>query len=63
MGTNLGYIAVNKTVFIIHNEVFEVLRREHLPLPHVAQTRLLQHLPAALEGPLSFHQLLLLVEM
>lgn len=63
MVTNLGHIAVNKAVFIIHNEVFEILRRKHLPLPHVAQTRLLQQLPAALEGPLSCRQLQLLVEM
>lgn len=63
MLTNLGYIAVNKAVFIIHNEVFQILRRKHLPLPHVAQTRLLQQLPAALEGPLSCQRLQLLAGM
>ena len=47
-------------MFIIHDEVFEVLRRKHLTLPGVAQTRLLQQLPAALEGPLSRLQLQLL---
>lgn len=61
MGTNLGYVAVNEAVFVIHNEVFEILGREHPPLPRVAQTRLLQQLPAALEGPLSCQQLQLLV--
>ncbi len=63
MVTNLGNIAVNKAVFIIHNEMFEILRRKHLPLPHVAQTRLLQQLPALLEGPLSCQQLQLLEEV
>lgn len=59
--TNLGYIAVNKAVFVIHNEMFKVLGRKHLPLPHVAQTRLLQQFPAALEGPLSCQHLQLLM--
>lgn len=63
MATNLGYIAVNEAVFIIHNEVFEILRRKHLPLPRVAQTRFLQQIPASLEGLLSCEQLLLLVGM
>lgn len=58
--TNLGYVAVKKAVFIIHDEVLEILGREHLPLPLVAQTRLLQQLPAVLEGLLSRHQLQLL---
>lgn len=57
MATNLGHVAVNEAVFIIHNEVFEIVGGEHLPLPAVAQTRLLQQLPAALEGPLSCRQL------
>lgn len=61
MATNLGHIAVNEAVFIIHNEVFEIVGGEHLPLPAVAQTRLLQQLPAALEGPLSCRQLRLRV--
>ena len=60
MLTNLGDVAVNKAVFIIHNEVFEILGREYPAFPHVAQTRLLQQLPAALEGPLSCQQLQLL---
>lgn len=59
----LGYIAVNKAVFIIHNEVFEIIRRKHLALPRVAQTRLLQQLPATLEGPLSCLQFQLLVSI
>lgn len=63
MVTNLGYVAVNKAVFIIHNEVFEILGRKHLPLPRVAQARLLQQLPAAMEGPLGCQQLQLLVGM
>lgn len=61
MVTNLGYITVNKPVFIIHNEVFEILRRKHPTFPRVAQTRLLQQLPAAWEGPMSCQQLQLLV--
>lgn len=63
MVTNLGYVAVNKAVFIIHNKVFEILRRKHPPLPCVAQTLLLQQLPAALEGLLSCQQLLLVERM
>lgn len=59
--TNLGYVAVDEAVFIIHNEVFEVLGGKHLALPGVAQTRLLQQLPATLERPLSRQQLQLLV--
>lgn len=61
MVTNLGNVAVNKAVFVIHNEVFEILGREHPALPRVAQTRLLQQLPAAVEGPLGCQQLQLLV--
>lgn len=61
MLTNLGYIAVNKAVHVVNNEVFEILGREHAALPRVAQTCLLQQLPAALEGLVSCQQLQLLV--
>lgn len=35
--TNLGYVAVNKAMVIIHNEVFEIFRGKHLPFPCVDQ--------------------------
>lgn len=59
--TNLGYVAVNKAMFVVHNEVFEILWWKHPALLRVAQTCLLQHLPAALEGLLSCRQLQLLL--
>lgn len=61
MLTNLWYVAVNKAVFVIHNEVFQILWWKHPALPRVTQTRLLQQLPAALEGLLSRRPLNLLL--
>ncbi|TNN59356.1 hypothetical protein EYF80_030459 [Liparis tanakae] len=52
-GVDVAAVAVDEAVFVVHDQVFEVLGRQHLALPRVAQTRLLQQLPATLEGPLS----------
>lgn len=38
--TNLGYIALNKVMLIIHDQMFEIFRGKHLPFPCVAQTGL-----------------------
>lgn len=44
-------------MLVVHDQVLEVVGRQHLPLVAVAQTRLLQELPAAVEGPLGSRQL------
>lgn len=61
VSTHLGYVAVDEAVLVVHDQVPEVVRGQHLPLSILAQTRLLQQLPAAVEGPLGGRQLWLSV--
>lgn len=44
-------------MLVVYDQVLEVVGRQHLSLAAVAQTRLLQQLPAAVEGPLGGRQL------
>lgn len=57
LSTHLGHVAVDEAVLVVYDQVLEVVGRQHLSLAAVAQTRLLQQLPAAVEGPLGGRQL------
>lgn len=59
--THLWHVAVDEAVFVVHDEVLQVLGREDAAFLGVAQTRLLQQLPAVLERALLLRQLQLLV--
>lgn len=57
LSTHLGHVAVDEAVLVVYDQVLEVVGRQHLSLAAVTQTRLLQQLPAAVEGPLGGRQL------